>query len=122
MNPYTYPLLNRDIYPSQESVDKCLQLIYSTTIDETNMKTRKQRILQARQVRQVLYRLALKKSLQTTAIECGRKDHATVIHSIKTVKRLCESDPDYRRRFTTLLTTLGMELTELFPDYKPIVK
>ena len=69
----------------------------NVSIEEFNSKSKKREMVQARQI--VMY-LAKKYdgslSLVTIGQQCGGKNHATVIHSIKAVENLLETDKQFR--------------------------
>jgi hypothetical protein len=60
-------------------------------------KTRKREILQARQTIQYLSKLLTKKSLSHIGQNTGLKDHATVLHSYKTISDLLDIYPSWRK-------------------------
>ena len=70
--------------------------------------TRLREIVESRQlIAYFLYMKFEKKSLQKIGYEIG-KDHATVLHCIKTVKRLKEVDNDYCIAFDGILKQVAL--------------
>ncbi len=67
------------------------------TQDEFFSKTRKRNIVQARQLTMYFAKKYTKSSLISIGQECGGKDHATVIHALKTVENLIETDKQFRQ-------------------------
>ena len=67
------------------------------TQDEFFSKTRKRNIVQARQLTMYFAKKYTKSSLINIGNECGGKDHATVIHALKTVENLIETDKQFRQ-------------------------
>ena len=61
-------------------------------------KYRKKELVAARQIHMAILRVVFKKSLNKSG-EPYDKDHATVLHSVKTVKNLVETNSVYRRRY-----------------------
>ncbi|MBQ7532652.1 MAG: chromosomal replication initiator protein DnaA [Bacteroidales bacterium] len=58
--------------------------------------TRKRNVVQARQLSMYFAKKYTKASLNIIGEQCGGKDHATVIHSLKTVTNLLETDKQFR--------------------------
>lgn len=59
-------------------------------------KSRKRNIVQARQLSMYFSKKYTKASLVTIGEQCGGKDHATVIHALKTVANLLDTDRQFR--------------------------
>jgi chromosomal replication initiator protein len=62
-------------------------------------KSQKREIVQARQIAQSIVKTRTTLSLQKIADAIGGKDHATVVHSAKTVNNLCETDRFFRKAY-----------------------
>jgi len=58
--------------------------------------TRKRNVVQARQLSMYFAKKYTKASLNIIGEQCGGKDHATVIHSLKTVANLLDTDKQFR--------------------------
>jgi len=58
--------------------------------------SRKRNVVQARQLSMHLAKKYTKSSLNVIGEQCGGKDHATVIHALKTVANLLETDKQFR--------------------------
>ena len=58
--------------------------------------SRKRNVVQARQLSMYFAKKYTKASLNIIGEQCGGKDHATVIHSLKTVANLLETDKQFR--------------------------
>jgi len=58
--------------------------------------TRKRNVVQARQLSMYFAKKYTKASLIVIGEQCGGKDHATVIHSLKTVTNLLDTDKQFR--------------------------
>ena len=58
--------------------------------------TRKRNVVQARQLSMHFAKKYTKASLNVIGEQCGGKDHATVIHSLKTVANLLETDKQFK--------------------------
>lgn len=85
---------NKEI--SIDYIQKIVSQYFGLTIDEMNSKTRKRNIVQARQLTMYFAKEHTKASLTTIGLHCGNKDHATVLHSCRTVKNLVETDKDFK--------------------------
>lgn len=59
--------------------------------------TRKRAIVQARQLAMYFSKKYTKSSLANIGMQCGKKDHATVLHSIKTIEDLIETNREFRQ-------------------------
>ncbi len=65
-------------------------------VEDINTKSRKQEIVQARQIAMFFAKKYTKASLATIGAEIGNKDHATVLYANKTVNNLQETDKLYK--------------------------
>lgn len=59
-------------------------------------KLQKREIVQERQRIMFFYKMFTKNSLSTIGEHCGGKDHATVLHALKTVSNLIDTDSKFR--------------------------
>lgn len=64
--------------------------------DLIRAKTRKQEIVNARQIAMYLCKELTNCSLKTIGLHFGGRDHSTVIHAYQTVEDLSNTDPKYR--------------------------
>lgn len=64
--------------------------------EEFYSKSKKREMVQARQLAMHFAKKYTKCSLATIGQQCGGKDHATVIHALKTVSNLLETDKQFR--------------------------
>ena len=69
---------------------------FSLPIDSIQSHTRKREIVQARQLAMYFAKKKTKSSLAIIGLQCGGKDHATVLHACKTIANLAESDKQVR--------------------------
>lgn len=65
-------------------------------IEEFYSKSKKREMVQARQLAMHFAKKYTKNSLAAIGQQCGGKDHATVIHALKTVTNLLETDKQFR--------------------------
>jgi len=69
---------------------------FQITVDEINSRTRKREIVQARQLAMYFSKKHTKFSLANIGIQCGNKDHATVLHAYRTVTDLLDTDKQFK--------------------------
>lgn len=79
-----------------DSIQQTVCNYFGMPIDQLGSKTRKREIVQARQIAMYFAKLKTKASLATIGALIGGKDHATVLHAVKTVKNLQETDKNFR--------------------------
>ncbi|MCT4665913.1 MAG: chromosomal replication initiator protein DnaA [Flavobacteriales bacterium] len=75
---------------------------YNVSMDALQSKTRKRPIVQARQVAMFLAKKYTKNSLVKIGKEIGGRDHATVLHALKTVKNLMDIDKSFNNDIGSL--------------------
>jgi chromosomal replication initiator protein len=85
---------NKEI--SIDYIQKVVADYFGLSIDLMNSKTRKRNIVQARQLSMYFSKEHTKASLTQIGLQCGNKDHATVLHACKTVKNLRDTDKAFR--------------------------
>ncbi len=81
---------------SIDYIQKVVCDYFNLPLDVINSKTRKREIVQARQLAMYFSKKLTKNSLNTIGLHCGNKDHATVLHAVKTVNNLIETDKQFR--------------------------
>jgi chromosomal replication initiator protein len=81
---------------SIDYIQKVVCDYFNLPIELINSKTRKREIVQARQLSMYFSKKHTKNSLNTIGLHCGNKDHATVLHAVKTVNNLMETDKQFR--------------------------
>ena len=69
---------------------------FNIPIDSIQSHTRKREIVQARQLTMYFAKKMTKSSLAIIGLQCGNKDHATVLHACKTIANLCETDKQFQ--------------------------
>ena len=69
---------------------------FNLPVDSIQSRTRKREIVQARQLTMYFAKKMTKASLAVIGLQCGNKDHATVLHACKTVSNLAETDKQFR--------------------------
>ena len=65
-------------------------------VDSIQQTSRKREIVQARQLSMYFAKKITKSSLAAIGMQCGNKDHATVLHACKTIENLRQTDRHIR--------------------------
>ncbi len=85
---------NREI--SIEYIQKMVCEYFDLPLEVINSKTRKREVVQARQLAMFFSKKHTKSSLAHIGKQCGNKDHATVLHAVKTINNLSDTDKKFR--------------------------
>lgn len=93
---------------SIDYIQKIICDYFGIQVDEINSKTRKRDIVQARQLAMFFAKKHTKSSLAAIGLQCGNKDHATVLHACKTVNNLMETDKNFRLNVEELSKKIKM--------------
>jgi chromosomal replication initiator protein len=91
---------------SIDYIQKVVCDYFNLPVELMKSKTRKREVVQARQIAMFFAKSLTKSSLATIGMQCGGKDHATVLHACKTVNNLMETD----KRFKLYLTELEKKI------------
>lgn len=86
---------NKEI--SIDYIQKIISDYFDIPVDTINSKTRKREVVQARQLSMFLSKKYTKASLSTIGLNCGNKDHATVLHACRTINNLKDTDKQFKR-------------------------
>jgi len=92
--------INAMAIPGLKTPDEIASEIWGINPLWLPVKTRKREVVEARQVLMVYRHETLKQSQAAAAAPYG-KDHATVIHSQKTVKNLLQTDRCFKEKHET---------------------
>lgn len=84
-----------------QKVIMAIEMVLGYSEEEIKDKTRKREIVEARQIFFSIIKKNTKMSLSSIGKLC-RKDHATVLHSIKTVENLCETDKSFLKKYQAI--------------------
>lgn len=87
---------------SIEYIQKVICEYFNLSLETLNSKTRKREIVQARQLVMYFAKEYTKSSLALIGMHCGNKDHATVLHAVRTINNLVETDKQFRGYFKDL--------------------
>ena len=81
---------------SIDYIQKVVCDYFDMPVELLKSKTRKREIVQARQLAMFFAKQLTKSSLASIGAQCGNKDHATVLHAVRTVNNLSETDKRFR--------------------------
>lgn len=84
---------------SIEQIKKMVSDTMQVSIEKMNSKTRKREVTQARQLAMYFSKQHTQASLVNIGKQCGNRDHATVLHAIKTINNLKETDKTFLKYF-----------------------
>ena len=87
---------------SVDSIKENVCNYFGLPVDHLNSQSRKREIVQTRQICHYFAKKYTKLSLIQIGWDIGGKDHATVLHSIKTVNNLMDTDIKYRKMIDNL--------------------
>ncbi|MCG8374369.1 MAG: chromosomal replication initiator protein DnaA [Balneolales bacterium] len=82
---------------SIESIQNYVCDYFGIDTNKVREKTRKQEIVEARQIAMYLSKRFTKSSLKTIGLHFGGRDHSTVIHAISTVEERMLTSPKHKR-------------------------
>ena len=82
---------------SIESIQNYVCEYFKIDTNKVREKTRKQEVVEARQIAMYLSKKYTKSSLKTIGLHFGGRDHSTVIHAISTVEERLLSSPKHKR-------------------------
>ncbi len=69
---------------------------FELSVDKIHSNTRRREIVIARQLAMFFAKKHTKNSLAAIGAQCGKRDHATVLHACKTVSNLIETDKAFK--------------------------
>jgi len=81
---------------SIDFIQKIVSDYFTLPLELLKSKTRKREVVQARQIAMYFAKSLTKSSLASIGMQCGGKDHATVLHACRTVNNLIETDKKFR--------------------------
>ena len=82
---------------SIEEIQRRVGSSFNLSLEELKSSSRKKHIVQARQSAMYLIRKYLKKPLKDISLAFGKKDHTTVLNSIRKVEKLRLENSDFKR-------------------------
>ncbi len=91
---------NREI--TIDYIQKIVCDYFGIPVDLMKSKDRRREIVQVRQLSMYLAKKHTNASLSIIGLQCGNKDHTTVLHSCKTISNLLEMDNEFKKQIETL--------------------
>ena len=88
--------------PGMKTMEDVAAEVWEIPVEAIKTKTRQREVVEARQVLMVSRKQLTGKSLNMVGSEYS-KDHATVLHAIKTVNNLIETDKVFRVKYETFI-------------------
>ncbi|MEX1269957.1 MAG: chromosomal replication initiator protein DnaA [Balneolaceae bacterium] len=82
---------------SIEAIQNYVCEYFGIDTNKVREKTRKQEIVEARQIAMFLSKKFTKSSLKTIGLQFGGRDHSTVIHAISTIEERLSTSPKHKR-------------------------
>lgn len=82
---------------SIESIQELVCDYFNIPTNKVKDKTRKQEIVEARQIAMYLAKQYTESSLKTIGLHFGGRDHSTVIHAVRTIENLLENSVKHQR-------------------------
>jgi chromosomal replication initiator protein len=79
------------------------------SVEMMKSKTRRREVVQARQIAMFFAKNMTKSSLATIGMNCGGKDHATVLHCIRTIATEIANYKDKKDKYQTMYNKLIFE-------------
>ena len=81
---------------SVDYIQKMVCDYFNISVEQMHSTSRKREIVQARQLAMYFAKTMTKNSLASIGVDIGGKDHATVLHAVRTVKNLIDTDKHFR--------------------------
>lgn len=90
---------NKDKKTAKE-IKKIVANYYGLNVYDLDKKSRKREIIEPRQIaHKIIKDKTIKMSLREVGAEVGGKKHDCVLHSIKTVNNMIDTDKEYKERY-----------------------
>jgi len=96
-----------------EDIKKTVAWYFKIKPEELDIPTRKEEICRPRQVAHFLARKYTKHCLRVIGESIGGKDHATVLHSCKTVKHDMETDQFFAYKVSLIDEAISLDFNRL---------
>ena len=97
---------NRKLHVSLEKIAEETAVYYNIPLAELKDRSRRKEIALARQVAMYACHRLTRHSLRMIALHFGRRDHSTVIHAVKTIKKNISNDPIFAADIEDIVRTL----------------
>ena len=93
------------VYMRHETIMRLVCMATNLTPEYLNMKTRERHIVIPRQMCHYMASRNTKCTLSAIGAYFGGKDHATVLHSIRTISGYLQTDKEFREKYGELLNS-----------------
>lgn len=100
---------NSEVELNIEYIQKYVANYFDVTIDQMKSKTRKREIVVPRQVAMYLTKEYTNMSLKSIGYHFGNRDHSTIIHAIKAVNDMMDTDQHFYATMQELLKKVKMK-------------
>lgn len=100
---------NIDVEVNIDYIQKFVSNYFDATIEDMKGKTRKREIVVPRQVSMYLTKEYTNMSLKAIGYHFGNRDHSTVIHAIKTVNDMMDTDQKFYTMMQDILKKVKMK-------------
>lgn len=102
--------VNKEI--TVENIKKLVADYFNMEIDQLHAKSRKRPIVIARQLSMYLAKNYTEETLKDIGRNFGNRDHSTVIHSLKTIQDMIDTQPKFKDQVSDLKKKVEMSLTD----------
>jgi chromosomal replication initiator protein len=99
-----------DVEISLDYIKKTIAKQYEITLGDLHSKSRKQNIVQARQLAMYLAKLHTNYSLKFIGLHFGGRNHSTVVHAINTIEQKLSLDQNFNREFESMRNFIQVSL------------
>lgn len=86
---------NKRIVRTHSMIRKVICNYFNLNYNDIDINTRKREICEPRQIEHTMMKVYTKASLSEIGVLGGEKDHASVLHSKKTINNLLDTDKDF---------------------------
>ena len=87
----------RDVSVSYEKIQKCVADFYNIKVVDLKSKKKLKMLSHPRQIAMYLCRKLTKNSLPDIGKFFGGKDHTTVLHAVRKIEKMAETDPVFKK-------------------------
>ena len=96
------------VHISIESIQNHVCEYFNLEPNKLREKTRKQEVVEARQIAMYLAKYLTKSSLKTIGLHFGGRDHSTVIHAVTTIAERQKTTPKFQRMVNEIQTRIEL--------------
>ena len=96
-----------------DSIERSVCEFVDCVPEELQRNTRKREVVEARQICHYLSKYKNLGSLSSIGERFGKKDHATVLHSNRTVTTLLKNDAEYKSKYQSFIESFSEKQTKI---------